>query len=189
MAGVARGRRWLADLIAHVGELPAPGRRVGFAIATALANKLGTQQIQSAPLFSRYGDTAYAAHGNYGLTYELTLTLQNPTQKPTAYTLGLAQPLRVDGRGANARAIYVDPPRPQVMFRGPVALTVRGADGRRQSRFVHVVLPAGVDASLYAKRSVVVGSEAISSPGAPSAMISPRLMIATRSARCSASSM
>ncbi|MDB5097295.1 MAG: hypothetical protein JWM80_1716 [Cyanobacteria bacterium RYN_339] len=138
VAGVAHGATW-------TGRLEAPTARgtVAYPIAAVYLNRMGTQQDQSAALVTRYADTAYAAHGNYGATYALTLPL--PAGR---YKLALTQPVAVAG----GKAHYLDPPNKPVMFRGPIKLTWNG-----QTRYVHVVLRHGEEAPPFARIDVPAG--------------------------------
>lgn len=104
------GRRFLAD---------ATGEQ-SFLINGLAGNTLGTGQVQTAPVVSRYEDTAYAAHGNYGVGYEVELPLANP------------------GGAAREVAIHFDTPGAAApmsrAFRGTLAVDL--PDG--STRYVHV---------------------------------------------------
>lgn len=141
VAGVSQGDRWTGTI--DVTRLPLPGERVGFPVATAVLNTLGTGQVQSAPMVARYAGTAYQAHGNYGVTYQLRVPLDNRTDTLRTFTLGLSHPARVVGERPASAAVYVDPPDRPVMFRGPVEIEWFDEAGRHQERYVHVVLRHG----------------------------------------------
>jgi hypothetical protein len=138
VAGVARGARWIGRL-----EAPAGHGTLAYPLAALYLNRLGTNQDQSAPLETRYPDTAYEAHGNYGVTYELTVPLA-----AGRYALALGHPLGVSG----GQATFLQPPNKPVMFRGPIALA-----WDKQTRYVHVVLHHGEEAPPFAKIEVPAG--------------------------------
>jgi hypothetical protein len=142
VAGVARGLRWQGQLFPTAAALPLPGQRVSFPLASVQFNRMGTDQVQSAPLDTRYADTAYKAHGNYGVLYDLSLRLANPESASKSFHLTLSQPVKVEGKGA-AKLHYLAPPNRPVMFRGPIALAWVDAAGNRQQRFYHLVLHHG----------------------------------------------
>ena len=70
------------------------GETVSFPISTVHSGTLGTDQIQTAPLMVRYPDSAYLAHGNYGVLYDLTVPIYNPTESELLVGLRLQSPLK-----------------------------------------------------------------------------------------------
>lgn len=142
VAGVSVGDRWTGDLSPAVAELQ-PGQRVGLPVASLFLNRLGTGQNQSAPMKTRYADTAYQAHGNYGVAYELEAWLPNPDDAPRTYTLGLSHPVRVVGDRPARAAVYLEPPGKPVMFRGPVHVRWKESGAEWTSRFTHLVIRHG----------------------------------------------
>lgn len=141
VAGVSVGDGWTGDLTPLVADL-APGGTVGVPVAGLYLNRLGTGQNQSAPMKSRYADTAYQAHGNYGVAYDLRVTLPNPDATSRTYLLGLSQPSKVVGDRPARAAVYLDPPSKPVFFRGPVR--VRWQDERGPvDRYTHLVVRHG----------------------------------------------
>lgn len=141
VAGVSKGDRWTGLLDSTA--VPNPGERAGYPIATALLNTLGTGQVQSAPMVKRYEGTAYQAHGNYGVTYDLKIPLDNTGDLPRSFSLALSHPARVVGERPATGAIYVEPPNRPVMFRGPVRVEWFDDQGRQQVRYVHLVIQHG----------------------------------------------
>lgn len=141
VAGVSKGDRWSGAF--EGSQLPLPGERLGYPIATAYLNPMGTGQIQSAPMVRRYDGTAYQAHGNYGVTYDLRIPLDNPSQTPRTFNLSLSHPTRVVGDRPASAAVYVNPPNRPVMFRGPVRVEWFDEAGLKQVRFVHLVIQHG----------------------------------------------
>lgn len=161
VAGVSEGDGWSGDLSPLVADL-APGAEVGVPVAALYLNRLGTGQNQSAPMRTRYADTAYQAHGNYGVAYDLRVTLPNPDAAPRAYTLRLSQPAKVIGDKPARAAVYLDPPNKPVFFRGPVRVRWKDAEapvdrythlvvrhGERPAPFEKVVVPPGTSTEVW----------------------------------------
>jgi Protein of unknown function (DUF3370) len=145
VAGVAQGAEWRATLTDPGSEtltLPKAGGSVSFAINTLDNGTLGTNQIQSAPMIRRYPDTAYRAHGNYGITYNLTIPLANPSNQPQQVTLALQTPLK-ENRLSRQGLRFLNPPAPQVFFRGSVRVQYADAQGQNQVRYLHLVQRRG----------------------------------------------
>jgi Protein of unknown function (DUF3370) len=143
VAGVSRGSQWQARLTDPYGgdrlTIPAPGRSISYGISTLHRGTLGTGQVQSAPMIVRYPDTAYFAHGNYGVRYNLTLPLFNPSNQRQAVAVKLQTPLKEENPYLN----FLQSPAPQVFFRGTVRVNYNGDDGILYSRFVHLVQRRG----------------------------------------------
>lgn len=150
VCGVAVGARWTGTLTASGCALPAPGERIGFPIASVYLTRYGTRQNQAPAMLCRYPGTAYQAHGDYGVRYDLTLPLDNPSDVPRTYALSLSRPVGVRGEGAAQEVLYHVPAGPQVMFRGPVALDWRDAHGDTHALYMHVVLHAGENVGPFA---------------------------------------
>ncbi|MNR87414.1 hypothetical protein D3C72_182810 [compost metagenome] len=142
VAGVSLGSHWLGDALSTEEEsasLSLPGSGVGYPLATTYLNRLGTGQVQSAPMLRRYPKTAYQAHGNYGVTYRLRLPLSNPEVLPRRYALSLSHPVSATGRTVT----YLEPPKPPVTFRGTVRLDWKDERGMDVTRLTHVTLQQG----------------------------------------------
>jgi hypothetical protein len=154
VCGVSRGNTWVGELFADGTPLPGPGERVGFPIAALYINRLGTGQIQSAPMLKRYRDTAVQSQGNYGVTYDLMFRLDNPDAAPRTYTVALSNPSGVTGEGRPTGVTYQDPPDAQVMYRGTVRLDLQAPGGRPQTRYAHLVLRKGEDVPPFATIAV-----------------------------------
>jgi hypothetical protein len=92
-------------------------------------------------LLVRYSDTAYLAHGNYGVSYSLTLPLSNKTKETQTVILKLQTPLKQDNRTNELR--FLDPPDPQVFFRGTVQISYKDDSGTLQTRYIHLVQRRG----------------------------------------------
>ena len=140
VAGVAQGSQWRAELrdspeARHL-TIPEPGRAFAYPISTLDAGTFGTGQIQSAPLLARYPDTAYRAHGNYGIHYYLTLPLHNPTDRPQTVTFTLQTPLKHDE--THQRIAFLQPPDNRIFFRGTVRVRFSDERGVLRQRLVHL---------------------------------------------------
>jgi hypothetical protein len=145
VAGVAQGAEWRATLTDGSSDtlsLPAAGQSVSYAINTLDNGTLGTNQIQSAPMIRRYPDTAYRAHGNYGITYNLTIPLANRAPQAQQVALLLQTPLK-ENRLSRQGLRFLNPPAPQVFFRGSVRVQYADAQGQAQVRYLHLVQRRG----------------------------------------------
>jgi hypothetical protein len=145
VAGVAQGAEWRATLTDQGSDslkLPPTGRSISFAINTLDNGTLGTNQIQSAPMIRRYPDTAYRAHGNYGITYNLTIPLANLSSEPQRVTLSLQTPLK-ENQLSRQGLRFLNPPAPQVFFRGSVRVQYADTQGQNQVRYLHLVQRRG----------------------------------------------
>ncbi len=145
VAGVARGSRWEARLTdpnqSYLG-VPQRGQAISYGLSLLPRGTLGTDQVQSAPMLARYPDTAYNAHGNYGIEYALTIPLRNNTGTPQRVAIALQTPLKTD-RLEGGGLSFLSPPEERVFFRGPVRITYTDDAGQTQTRHIHVVQHRG----------------------------------------------
>lgn len=145
VAGVSRGSQWRTFIFDNEETqsltIPAQGEAFSYGISTLVGGTYGTGQVQTAPMVVRYPDTAYAAHGNYGVHYDLTFPLSNPTNEPRTVTLTLQTPIKQDQiRGGLA---FLEPPSSSVFFRGTVKVEYRNERGFPVTRYVHLVETRG----------------------------------------------
>jgi len=134
------GQRWLS-----VRRAP-----ISWPIASLERGTLGSGQVQTAELQAFYPGTAWAAHGNYGVEYDLSIPLRNDTSEPVALQLALESPIKGDSAAGGLRFHSTPTSRP-VMFRGTVEVTgldgapsPSGAPGRPAGRrSFHLVQRAG----------------------------------------------
>ncbi len=145
VSGVAQGSRWQAlltdsDPVPYL-TIPATGQAFSYGLSTLVAGRLGTGQIQTAPLLVRYPDTAYAAHGNYGIEYDLTLPLYNPTNQTQTVSIALQTALKQDTLQGGLR--FFEPLPRNVFFRGTVRIRYNDDQRLPRTRYVHLVQRRG----------------------------------------------
>jgi hypothetical protein len=145
VAGVAKGSSWKATLTdspdTDVLTIPAPGNAFSYVISSVDRNTFGTGQIQSAPMVARYPDTAYRAHGNYGVRYHLKLPLYNNRSTSQTITLKFQTPMRDEELVQGLR--FRRPPENRIFFRGTVRLKFRNQMGLERTHYVHLVQRRG----------------------------------------------
>ncbi len=140
VAGVQMGSAWVATLVdqgaSHLA-LPEQGQAVAYAMSTLRGGRFGTNQVQAAPMVARYSDTAYEAHGNYGVHYDLTLPLLNTSSERKTVAITLETPLKEDSlSGGGIR--FRQPPFTHPFFRGTIRLQYIDETGQSILRYVHV---------------------------------------------------
>jgi len=145
VAGVAQGTEWQAQ-VADTNNpfnltVPQPGQAFSYLLSTVRAGTLGTGQVQSAPILARYPDTAYEAHGNYGITYNLSLPLYNASKRTKTVALSLQTALKGDQPASGLR--FLQPPASQVFFRGTVRVLYQDDQGSPRTRYLHLVQRRG----------------------------------------------
>jgi hypothetical protein len=144
VAGVAKGTTWTATLTDRDSDaltIPEQMKSISYLISSVQRGTFGTGQVQSAPISHRYADAAYEAHGNYGIKYDITIPLYNPTDEPRVALLQLGSPLKTD-TPAGGLTYYQEPP-PRVFFRGTLKITYPNRNNSLQTDYVHVVLNRG----------------------------------------------
>jgi hypothetical protein len=146
VAGVARGARWQAQITdsptSSSLSIPNAGAAFSYGLSTLVRGRLGSGQSQTAPMLVRYPDTAYEAHGNYGIEYALSLPLHNPTAQPQTVTLTVETPIKEDTLSENGLRFF-DPLPPQTFFRGTVRFRYTDDRGLPQTRYFHLVQRRG----------------------------------------------
>jgi hypothetical protein len=127
------GQRWLSAAAAPIS----------WPIASLERGSLGTGQVQTAELKAFYAGTAWAAHGNYGVEYDLSIPLRNTGNRPVQLELALESPLKSDQAQGGLR--FNGTPSKAVMFRGPVEVSgLDSGSGRPAGRQrFHLVQRAG----------------------------------------------
>jgi hypothetical protein len=135
VAGVGVGAKWTAaPTVVKVGER---GTSISFPISSVARGTFGTGQIQSAPLLVREPDTAFAAHGNYGIKYDITLPLENTGKQNVMALLKLQTPIKSD-ENSNTMQFYKHAPPPRVFFRGTVRISFVDARGVTHQKYTHL---------------------------------------------------
>jgi hypothetical protein len=143
VAGVSQGNKWRTDLVdsenSAILTIPESGNALNYGLSTLVAGRLGTEQIQTAPMIVRYPDTAYSAHGNYGVQYSLTLPLHNPTAETQTVRVRISTPVKKDV----GELEFLDEPGPQIFFRGPVQVKYNDDQNIPRWRYFHLVQKRG----------------------------------------------
>ncbi|MBD1866224.1 DUF3370 domain-containing protein [Cyanobacteria bacterium FACHB-471] len=146
VAGVAQGSVWEAQVAdspdALTLTIPAPGEAFSYGLSTLVAGRLGTNQVQTAPMLVRYPDTAYQAHGNYAIQYSLSLPLHNPTDQTQQVAIALQTPIKEDLLSQNGLRFF-EPLPTQTFFRGTVRVRYTDDRGLPRTRYIHVVQRQG----------------------------------------------
>jgi hypothetical protein len=141
VAGVAIGSQWDARVTDGAAStrltIPAPGAALSYGVSLLDRGTLGTGQVQSAELVRRYPDTAYRAHGNYGVEYDLDLPLYNPTNAPRTVTVALETPIKFDQPAPGLR--FFEPLPSPTFFRGTVRVRYRDDQGQAQQEYYHLI--------------------------------------------------
>lgn len=145
VAGVAQGSQWKAFLTdtkdVNYLSIPPENQAFSYPISTTHTGTLGTGQVQSATLLARYPDTAYYAHGNYGVQYSLNFPLRNQNSTPKQVSISLQTPLKVNHN--NKGLMFFEPPEDRVFFRGTVRVAYQDDLGMTQERYIHLVQRRG----------------------------------------------
>ena len=144
VSGVQIGSTWKATLVdpgsdsLNVADAP-----ISWPISSLERGELQTGQIQTAELKAFDEGTAWAAHGNYGVEYDLTLPLRNQGSEQRTVAIALESPNKT-GSG-NGQLVFSSSNSGPVMFRGPIEVTgLDGQEGRPSGRRrFHLVLRRG----------------------------------------------
>nr|WP_199331896.1 DUF3370 family protein [Anabaena lutea] len=145
VAGVSQGTKWEANITdnANVANLtlPQPGKAFSYPLGTVHLITLSTGQIQSAEMLRRYGDTAYFAHSNYGVEYNLTLPLYNSSSQSRTVSVSIQTPVKDEG--GTDRLLFLKPQVEQIFFRGTVRVRYTDDNGGEKTRYLHLVQRRG----------------------------------------------
>jgi hypothetical protein len=147
VAGVAIGSRWQSQVTDSPDSadltIPEPGSAFSYGLSTLARGRMGSGQSQTAQMRVRYPDTAYEAHGNYGIQYDLSLPLYNPTDQSRTVTIALQTPIKEDTLTQNGLRFFQPPPS-QTFFRGTVRIRYRDDQGKQQGEPLATLnMPAG----------------------------------------------
>ena len=145
VAGIQIGSQWFGSLTdsdrSEDLSIPKRGESYSYGLSLLQYGTMGTGQVQTAPIKVRYPDTAYSAHGNYGVQYNLTLPLQNPTSETQTVILLFQNPIKYDKPVGGLQ--FFEPLPEDVFFRGSVRTRFRDDKGLAQTRYVHLVMRRG----------------------------------------------
>lgn len=143
VAGVSIGNLWKTDLVdspdSSILTIPESGKAFSYGLSTLVGGTFGINQIQTAPLAVRYPDTAYSAHGNYGVQYSLTLPLFNPSNESQTVNIRLSTALKQETPEIN----FLETPSNQVFFRGLVQVRYNDDQNIPRWRYFHLVQNRG----------------------------------------------
>ncbi|MBD2136541.1 DUF3370 domain-containing protein [Anabaena sp. FACHB-1237] len=146
VAGISQGSQWRAYIVDEPQSkyltIPQPGQAFSYPLSSLHGGTLGTNQIQTAPMLVRYPDTAYYAHGNYGVQYSLRLPLYNNTESDQNVNIALQTPIKEDQLSKSGLRFF-SPPKPQTFFRGTVRVRYRNDQGSAKTDFFHLVQKRG----------------------------------------------
>lgn len=145
VAGIAQGSQWNAQLtdspeVEHL-SIPPRGQAISYGLSMLDNGTFGTGQVQSAPMLARYPDTAYRAHGNYGIHYNLTIPLRNSTEETQTVGIMIQTPIKQADYAGGLR--FLEPPSDQVFFRGTVRVRYPERSGAMVTRYFHIVQRQG----------------------------------------------
>ena len=143
VSGVSKGNLWRSNIVDYsqsdILTIPKSGETFAYPLSSLRGGTFGTNQIQAAPMIVRYSDTAYNSHGNYGVEYNLTLPLYNPTDKLQTVQLAISTPIKQDTIGVK----YLSTPSKAVFFRGLVQVKYHDEQNICQEKYVHLVQKRG----------------------------------------------
>ncbi|MEG4801522.1 DUF3370 domain-containing protein [Microcoleus sp. ARI1-B5] len=145
VAGVAEGSEWKAKITDNSRTdyltVPKRGESFSYALSTTDTGTFGTGQIQSAKMLARYPDTAYFAHGNYGIQYNLTFPLYNKSREPQAVSIRMQTPIKANTESAGL--MFYEPPENRIFFRGTLRVMFNDDTGKTLTRYIHIVQRRG----------------------------------------------
>ncbi len=152
VGGVSHGATW-RGFVTDPGEsslaIPAEGKAISFGIATLHRGDLGTGQNQSAPMLKRYPDTAYQAHGNYAVQYNLSMPLLNKSDKIKTVVVTIESPVKKE---TPQEGLYFFNPLPKAaVFRGTVRFRYSDDYGMPQTEYFHLVQRRGQEGNELVK--------------------------------------
>ncbi len=143
VAGVSIGNLWKTDLVdssdSPILTIPPSWNAFSYGLSTLVGGTFGLNQVQTAPLAVRYPDTAYSAHGNYGVQYSLTLPLFNPSNESKTVNIALSTPLKQETPEIN----FFETLPNQVFFRGLVQVKYNDEQNIPRWRYFHLVQNRG----------------------------------------------
>jgi len=141
VAGVAEGSQWQAKITDNSRTdyltIPKRGESFSYALSTTDTGTFGTGQIQSAKMLARYPDTAYSAHGNYGIQYNLTFPLYNKSRESQSVSIKMQTPIKANTESGGL--MFYDAAENRIFFRGTVRVMFNDDTGKTLTRYIHIV--------------------------------------------------
>ena len=160
VSGIQIGSTWRATLTdpgsSHLNIEDAP---VSWPISSLERGELQTGQIQTAELKAFDKGTAWAAHGNYGVEYDLTLPLRNQGSQQRTVAISLESPDK--NKSGKSQLAFSSRHSGAVMFRGPIEVSgLDGEQGRPSGRRrFHLVLRRGQEGPLLGQITLAPGEQ------------------------------
>lgn len=155
VAAVQKGTQW-AGIISDPGSLelqiPDSGKSISYPLSTVVGGTFGTNQVESAELLLRYPDTAYQAHGNYGVEYRFELPLSNSSAEARNVEVLFQSALKTNEK--NPQLCFYNNAAPRAFFRG----TVKVKDGN-ESKYWHLVQKQGAEGAKIAEFKMPASSK------------------------------
>jgi len=143
VSGVAIGNTWTSLITNNDIEdkffIPEKNQGVSYALNTVYANTLGTKQIQSAEMEKRYNDTAYQAHSNYGISYEILIPLYNQNKEEREVSISFDTPIRVAENIQQTELKFYKNPVNKIAFRGEIKIQYKNDFGNYEEKYIHIV--------------------------------------------------
>ncbi|WP_413744110.1 DUF3370 domain-containing protein [Synechococcus sp. MIT S9451] len=159
VSGIQVGSRWAATITdPGTSTLSLPQAPISWPISSLERGELGTGQVQTAELQAFSPGTAWAAHGNYGVEYDIRLPLHNPGRETRSVAIALESPIKSGSRSDSLR--FQSPAKSSVMFRGPVEVRgLDGSEGRPSGRRLHhLVLHQGMEGPVLGRVTLAPGA-------------------------------
>jgi len=155
VSGVQIGANYLASRTITIE--PEESRSVAYPISSVAQGTMGTGEVQAAPLTKRYSTSAYAAHGNYCVRYQVDLKLVNHCKQSRLVEIALSTPLKTDKKKTTLE--YYKEENKRVFFRGVVK--VSQGDGRGNfysAHYYHLVSHRGEKLPPFVKYELEAGA-------------------------------
>ncbi len=139
VAGISKGTAWSTTQGSKPVPLTGikPGQTISYVLSSLTGATLGTDQVQSAPMIVRYPDTAYESHGNYAVTYDLTLPITNESDKPAKVTVTVQSPLK--NLSSKHNLVYLENAVEHTFFRGTIRFEYQDDEKNARVTYTHLV--------------------------------------------------
>jgi hypothetical protein len=157
VSGVQIGAKYVASR--SVALQPKKDLAVGYPISSLEQGTMGTGEVQAAPLVKRYANSAYAAHGNYCVHYQVDLKLVNKSKNSRFVDIALSTPLKTD-KAEKSLAYFKEQDR-HVFFRGVIKVIEadgHGKIGKGTYHYYHLVAHRGEKLPPFARFELEAGS-------------------------------